>query len=145
MKSKLFLMISALFVAFMLLNSAMAQQGGSGRVKPEVRSDKVYLPCDANHTDVIEPYSYDSYFILKFEMTNNTAAWLAEGKTIHFSGQGTVGNETIHFAINEKKTLDVMIPPKGSVILFEKKRSKIAGPGWGVYGPPFNCQAWFFK
>ena len=115
-----------------------AEKDKSDRVKSDKdRTGKIYLPCSVEHSNDGIPVSPVRVILT---MTNNSGAWLAEGEVIHFSAQGKTNatGQMNPFAVNRIFTLDVMVPPNGSVELWSTMLPIF-------YGPPFTCQAWYFK
>lgn len=131
MKSKLFLMMSALTAGLMLMVSTQAQS----------RSAKVVLPCTASATTNQSPQG--SQLTVKAKASNNTDAWLPEGTKLYFKVKaksnmpGPFKGEIVTL-VDTTMVLDAMIPVSGSVMLWEKK-----------FPAPLyieaSCEAWYIK
>ena len=136
MKSKLFLPMIIMVVALSLTAAANAQER-SGSTSGIIQKTKVDLPCSVTQM---------STDILGIKMTNNTGAWLPQGKTIYYEAKGAAGYQIPNGAgkevifVNGKKVLDGMVPPSNSKILTE-----VMASGSQLVSFPYSCTAWYFK
>jgi len=127
MKSKILMMVSMLFTALVLVNSASAQG----------RAEKVSLPCQVSQIEQPTVPGAPKPMVVKLEarIKNDTGGWLAEGKTVYYQLK-VVKNpgEAIRTAV-----LSEMVPDGSHAKIWEG-----AFPSSLVSSPKI-CIAWYLK